>query len=230
MTEYCIYFGLRTSGDLLTLDNVSMEHIIQPSDDPDDKYFVQCLKQERYARNVFSMTKTEPLLDQVICSTPQHLYFYVPWFDKIAANLFHILKPMELKLFKGFLSDEYADANVQLYCFMGKSCAKHHLRTSWLFKNRIDCVEYEMRCLCISFPSIESVLEIHTSRRELFQPANYKQYSVWLQSRYVSTLQRSKEKLDSLATTNIGLNQTLIGLFDSHIQHGRLQLVCGRNL
>lgn len=205
-----------------------MERIICYLDHPDDKTFVHCLRQERMARNIFMTSSANDFTDQILCTNVSSFNFCLPWFNHIAKDFFMILKPKEEFIFKKFLCNETNESDVQIYCFTGKSCAKHHLRSSWLFNNRIDCVSYEMRCFCIHFPSIETVLEVHTSRKELFRQHNFMNYSVWLQARFVSHFEKTKEKLETKFALNMSLNQMLIGLLNSDIQHGRLQLVCGR--
>jgi hypothetical protein len=192
-----------------------MEYVISPSSHPDDLLFIQSLRQCRMARSLFRNQVYEPLSDSCLCPTASTFYSAIPWMQECSSELFELMKVDELQYFKQFLSGE--SVPIEVYYFVGNSCASHHKRHSWLFKQTIHCVDYEMRCVCIAFRNLDVVLEIHFTRTETFD--NQITFKVYLQCRYESNQRRLQIVLDSMIISR-SLSHSLINLLHG-VQLGR---------
>lgn len=178
---------------------------------PEDKQYLNSLRYDRMARDLFQPfpTRTPPPQDQVRCSTFEEFKEKLWWFnehDSIHKNFYENLYEDEQVCWLNFTQNvqESLYEAIEVYCFEGESCCKHHLRYIWMYDQQVvNTVSYYFECFCIKFPSLETVLEVHFERKENFALNESIQYTVRVQNRFQSKLKRSLNGLLFVAKTGL---------------------------
>ena len=190
---------------------------------PDDKYFVQCLRQERYARSIFAPEPTyahwRSPFDRSYCVDYETMLSKFSWFDHTDCmkQLYWLLREKERELWLQFMDNTSTD--VFVYHFKGDSCRKFRSLRSWLYKDVISCVAFHAKCFCIVFKSLDTVLEVHFACTEEFDGVF--SYNVHISERFVSAVQQAYDKLCfRVKSSNMEYKQSLMALCGSVLQHG----------
>lgn len=202
---------------------------------PDDKYFLQCLRQERYARSLFSSSEVpyahwRSPFDRTYCHDFASFRSKFSWFDAtdVMKLFMELLYPEERELWTQFMDD--STDSVFVYHFKGESCRKFRSLRSWLFQEVISCVAFHARCFCVVFKSLDTVMEVHFTCTETFDSTVTHQ--VRILDRFVSASQQAYRKLNfRCESSNMEYKQCLTTLCNSVIQNGATlgQLPTGRS-